>query len=66
MKRQLKNCTKLVEQDLNIEYKIHNAHICNDGVCFKTTFILVTNITSRIILGNPFLALLYHFIKTEE
>jgi hypothetical protein len=51
---------------LNIEYKIPNAHICNDGVCFKTTFILVKNITSRIILGNPFLALLDHFLKTEE
>jgi hypothetical protein len=51
---------------LNIEYKIPNAHICNDGVCFKTTFILVKHITSRIILGNRFLALLDLFIKTEE
>jgi hypothetical protein len=51
---------------LNIEYKIPNAHICNDEICFKTTFSLVKNITSRIILGNPFLALLDPFIKTEE
>jgi len=51
---------------LNIEYKIPNAHICNDGVCFKTTFILVKNITSRIILENLFLALLDLFIKTEK
>jgi hypothetical protein len=51
---------------LNIEYKISNAHICNNGICFKTTFILVKNITSKIILGNPFLALLDSFIKTEE
>jgi hypothetical protein len=26
---------------LNIKYKIPNANICNDGICFKTTFILV-------------------------
>jgi hypothetical protein len=51
---------------LNIEYKILNAHICNDGVCFKTTFILVKNIVSKIILGNLFLALLNPLIKTEE
>jgi hypothetical protein len=51
---------------LNIEHKISNAHICNNGICFKTTFILVKNITSKIILGTPFLALLDHFIKTEE
>jgi len=30
---------------LNIEYKIPNAHICNDEICFKTTFILVKDIT---------------------
>jgi len=51
---------------LNIEYKIPNAYICNDGICFKTTFILVKNITSKIILENPFLTLLDPFIKTEE
>jgi hypothetical protein len=51
---------------LNIEYKIPNSHICNDGVYFKTMFIWVKNITSRIILGNQFLALLNPFIKTKE
>jgi hypothetical protein len=51
---------------LNIEYKIPNAHICNDGICFKTTIILVKDITSRIILRNLFLALFDSFIKTEE
>jgi len=51
---------------LNIKYKIPNVHICNDGICFKTTFILVKDITSRIILENSFLALLDPFIKTEE
>jgi hypothetical protein len=28
-------------------------------VCIKTTFILVKDITSKVILGNPFIALLY-------
>jgi hypothetical protein len=50
---------------LNIKYKISNAHICNDRVCFKT-FILVKNITSKIILRNSFLALLDPFIKAEN
>jgi hypothetical protein len=51
---------------LNIEYKIPNAHICNDEICFKTTIILVKDITSRIILRNLFLALFDSFIKTEK
>jgi hypothetical protein len=51
---------------LNIENKIPNAHICNDGICFKTTIILVKDITSRIILRNLFLALFDSFIKTEK
>jgi hypothetical protein len=44
---------------LNIEFKLPNAHVCRDGVCIKTTFILVKDITSKVILGNPFIALLY-------
>jgi hypothetical protein len=51
---------------LNIDHKISNAHVCNNEICFKTTFILVKNITSKIILRTPFLALFDLFIKTEE
>ena len=41
-----------------------NAHVCRDGVCFKTTFIL--DITSKVILGNPFIALLYPIEEITE
>jgi hypothetical protein len=51
---------------LNIKYKIPNAHISNNGICFKTKIILVKDITSRIILRNLFLALFDSFIKTEK
>jgi hypothetical protein len=51
---------------LNIEYKIPNAHIDNNGICFKTKIILIKDITSRIILRNLFLALFDTFIKTEK
>ena len=44
---------------LNIEFKLPNAHVCRDGVCIKTIFILVKDITSKVISGNPFIALLY-------
>jgi hypothetical protein len=51
---------------LNIEFKLPNAHVCRDGVCIKTTFILVKNITSKVILGNPFITLLYHIEQISE
>jgi hypothetical protein len=51
---------------LHIEYKLSNVHICNNGVCLKTTFVLVKDITSKIILGNPFIALLYPFTTTAK
>ncbi|KAG6664269.1 hypothetical protein CIPAW_02G081200 [Carya illinoinensis] len=35
---------------LNINYKLSNAHICNNGICFKTTFILVKNINTKFLL----------------
>ena len=51
---------------LNIELKLPNAHVCRDGVCIKTSFILVKDITSKVILGNPFITLLYPIKEITE
>ena len=51
---------------MQIEFKIPKAHVCQDNVCFKTTFVLVKNMTDRVILGNPFMCLLYPFITNSE
>ena len=51
---------------MQIEFKIPKAHVCQDNVCFKTTFVLVKNMTDRVILGNPFMCLLYPFIMDSE
>ena len=53
-------------ENLIINYKIPNVHICNDGVCFETIFVLIKDLSSKIILGNPFMALLYPFITIAE
>ena len=53
-------------EKLIINYKIPNVHICNDGACFETIFVLIKDISSKIILGNPFIALLYPFLTTGE
>ena len=37
------------------------SHVCQDNMCFKTTFVLVKNLTDKAILGNPFLCSLYPF-----
>ena len=31
--------------------EINNAHVCKDKVCFKTSFVLVKNISDKVILG---------------
>ena len=46
---------------MQIEFKLPKAHICQDNMCFKTTFVLVKNLTDKVILGNPFLCSLYPF-----
>ena len=51
---------------MHIEFKIPKAHLCQDNTCFKTTFVLVKNMTDRVILGNPFMCLLYPFITDSE
>ena len=53
-------------EKLIINYKIPNIHICNDGVCFETIFALIKDLSSKIILENPFMALLYPFLTTDE
>ena len=44
---------------LNIEFRLPNAHVCRYGIYIQTSFVLVKNITNKIILGNSFIALLY-------
>ena len=51
---------------MQIEFKIPKAHNCQDNVCFKMTFVLVKNMTDRVILRNPFMCLLYPFIMDSE
>ena len=51
---------------MQIEFKIPKAHVCQDNTCFKTTFVLVKNMTDMVILGNPFMCLLYPFITDSE
>ena len=45
---------------LAIEYKLSNAHICNQDICIKQTFILVKDLKEKALLGVPFLSFIYH------
>ena len=53
-------------ENLIINYKLLNVYICNDGVCFETVFVLIKDFSSKIILGNLFMALLYPFLTTAK
>ena len=61
-----KRLTQANSEKLIINYKIPSVHICNDGVCFEIVFVYIKNLSSKIILGNPFMTLLYLFLMTEE
>jgi hypothetical protein len=51
---------------LNIEFRLPNAHVYKDGIYIQTTFVLVKNITNKVILGNPFITLLYPIREISE
>ena len=51
---------------MQIKYKIPEAHVCQDNTCFKIAFVLVKNMIDRVILGNPFMCLLYPFTTNSE
>ena len=40
---------------LQIKYKLSKAYICNQGYCFKNSFILVRDISQKVILETPFI-----------
>lgn len=44
---------------LLVNYKLKNAAICNKGICLTMPFIMVKNLSAELILGNPFLHMLY-------
>ncbi|XP_059627741.1 uncharacterized protein LOC132270583 [Cornus florida] len=46
---------------LTVQYKLTKAHVCNQGLCIKTPFILVKDLNTPVILGTPFISLLYPF-----
>ena len=48
-------------ENLIINYKIPNVHICHDG-----KLLCLNKRPSKIILGTPFMALLYPFLVTDE
>jgi hypothetical protein len=51
---------------MQINFEINKAHVCQDNVCFKTSFVLVKNMTDKVILGLPFITLLYPFTTDDE
>ena len=43
-----------------------DVHICKPDYCYNTFLILAKNLTSTLILGQPFVSQLYPFIVTEQ
>ena len=44
---------------MKIKYELNNAHVCHGNVCFKIPSVLVKNMTDKVILGLPFINVLY-------
>ena len=51
----------VINVPLKVQHKIPQGHIGKDGICIKTSFLLVKNISHQIVLETPFLTQLYHF-----
>ena len=51
---------------IKIKYELNNAHVCHDNVCFKIPYVLVKNMTDKVILGLPFKNVLYPFLVKHD
>ena len=65
-KKTKERLTSASGRKMQIEFKVPRAHVCQDNTCFKTIFVLVKNMTDMVILGNPFMCLLYPFTTDSE
>ena len=54
------------KQALGVEYKVSNVHVCNKNVCYKISLLLVKDMNKEMILGTPFLSLLYPLTVDKE
>jgi hypothetical protein len=46
---------------LQINYELNNVHVCQNNVCFHIPSVLVKEMTDKVVLGIPFIAMLYPF-----
>jgi hypothetical protein len=46
---------------LQINYELNNVHVCQDNVYFHIHSVLVKNMTDKVILGIPFIFIIYSF-----
>ena len=51
---------------MKIKYELNNAHVCHGNVCFKIPYVLVKNMTDKVILGLPFINALYPFLVEHD
>ena len=51
---------------MKIKYKSNNDHVCHENVCFKTSSVLVKNMTNKVILGLLFINALYPFLTEHD
>ena len=51
---------------MKIKYELNNAYVCHGNVCFKIPYVLVKNMTDKVILGLPFINTLYPFLVEHD
>ena len=51
---------------MKIQYELNNVHVCHENICFKIPYVLVKNMTDKVILGLPFINSLYPFLSEHD
>ena len=65
MQKTIEGVTSANGSKMNIQYKL-STKICKNKICYTTSFVLIKNMNTQLILGMPFHPLLYPFQVTEK
>ena len=58
--------TQANEEKLIINYKIPNVHICNNGLCFETVFVLIKDLSSKVVFKKSLYGLDLPFFRDKQ
>jgi hypothetical protein len=59
--KSMKTLSSAIGNRMQINFELNNAHVCQKKTCFQIPSVLIKSMSEQVILGMPFIAMIYPF-----